>query len=143
MADQEIKEVEDETRARGGKRTSDNKIAEFSTSKSKKRAKKALANLQGRAEAQKYWKTPLNLLMRPLSSHASRESPEMWPTEIFCWKSWNLLSTRPLPSGTLGYRFKGLFITFRSSRGPPNSLWKGFTVPPRPLLPGESARPSS
>jgi hypothetical protein len=40
-------------RARGGKRTSGNKIAEVSTSKSKKRAEKALADSPGRAEAQK------------------------------------------------------------------------------------------
>ncbi len=43
MADQESKEVDDETRARGVKQTSDNKNAEVSTSKSKKRAKKAPA----------------------------------------------------------------------------------------------------
>ncbi len=42
MTDQEDnKEVEDETRARKGKRTSETKIAELSTSKNKKRAKKA------------------------------------------------------------------------------------------------------
>jgi hypothetical protein len=43
MADQEFKEVDDETCARGVKRTSDNKTAEVSTRKSKKRTKKAQA----------------------------------------------------------------------------------------------------
>jgi hypothetical protein len=53
MADQKIEEVEDEMRARGGKQTSENKIAEVSTSKSKKRTKKkALADSPDRVEAQ-------------------------------------------------------------------------------------------
>jgi hypothetical protein len=55
MADQEFREVDDETRARGVKRTSDNKIAEVSTSKSKKRTKfkKAQAEKPEAADAQK------------------------------------------------------------------------------------------
>jgi hypothetical protein len=52
MADQEAKEVDDETRARGVKRTSDNKISEVSTSKSKKRTKKAQAATPDPAIAQ-------------------------------------------------------------------------------------------
>jgi hypothetical protein len=59
MADQEFREVDDETRARGVKRTSDNKIAEVSTSKSKKRTKKAQAETPEAADAQKYLKTLL------------------------------------------------------------------------------------
>jgi hypothetical protein len=43
MEERKLNEVDDETRPRGVKRTSDNKIAEVSTSKSKKRAKKAQA----------------------------------------------------------------------------------------------------
>ncbi len=43
MAEQEFNKVDDEKRARGGKRTSEVKIAEVSTSKSKKRVKKAPA----------------------------------------------------------------------------------------------------
>jgi hypothetical protein len=71
MADREIEEVENETRARGGKLTSEKKIAEVSMSKSKKRTKKALADSPDRAEAQNYLKTPLNLLKHPSSSHVS------------------------------------------------------------------------
>jgi hypothetical protein len=43
MEARENNEIDDETRARGVKRTSDTKIAEVSTSKSKKWAKKAQA----------------------------------------------------------------------------------------------------
>ncbi len=53
MADQENEEVDDKTGARGIKRTSDKKIAEVSTGKSKKRAKKAQADTPGTAEARK------------------------------------------------------------------------------------------
>jgi hypothetical protein len=56
MADQEFTEVDEETRARGVKRTSDNKIAEVSTSKSKKRTKKAQAEKPEAADAQKLFK---------------------------------------------------------------------------------------
>jgi hypothetical protein len=42
MAEQENNEVDEEKRARGGKRTFESKVAEVSTSKSKKRAKRAL-----------------------------------------------------------------------------------------------------
>ncbi len=52
MTDQENKDVDDETRARGVKRTSENKIPEVSTSKSKKRAKKAQAGATEPAAAQ-------------------------------------------------------------------------------------------
>jgi hypothetical protein len=52
MAEQEYKEVDDEKRARGRKRTSETKIAEVSVSKSKKRAKKALAETPEPAQAQ-------------------------------------------------------------------------------------------
>ncbi len=58
-ADQEIKEVYDETRARGvNKRTFDNKIAEVSTSKSKKRAKKAPAESTEPAVVQNLFDDP-------------------------------------------------------------------------------------
>ncbi len=53
MADQENEGVDDKTRARGVKRTSDKKIAEVSTGKSKKRAKKAQADTPDAAEARK------------------------------------------------------------------------------------------
>ncbi len=48
MAEQEFNKGDDEKRARGGKRTSETKFAEVSTSKSKKRAKKAPAVVQSR-----------------------------------------------------------------------------------------------
>jgi hypothetical protein len=52
MADrQKFREVDDETRARGVQPTSDNKIAEVSTSKSKKRTKKAQAEKPEAADA--------------------------------------------------------------------------------------------
>jgi hypothetical protein len=49
MAEQKFNEVDDEKRARGGKRTSEIKISEVSTSKSKKRAEKAPARGDARA----------------------------------------------------------------------------------------------
>ncbi len=52
MAKQEFNEIDDEKRARGGKRTSETKIAEVSVSKSKNGAKKALAETPEPAQAQ-------------------------------------------------------------------------------------------
>jgi hypothetical protein len=52
MAEHESNEVDEEKRARGGKRTFETKIAEVSTSKSKKRAKKALAETPEPAQEQ-------------------------------------------------------------------------------------------
>jgi hypothetical protein len=52
MAEREFNEVDDEKRARGGKRTPETKIAEVSTSKSKTRAKKAPAGTPEPAKAQ-------------------------------------------------------------------------------------------
>jgi hypothetical protein len=52
MAEQEFNEDDDKKRARGGKRTFETKIAEVSVSKSKKRAKKALAETPEPAQAQ-------------------------------------------------------------------------------------------
>jgi hypothetical protein len=58
MAEQECNEVDDEKRARGGKRTSETKIAEVSTSKSKKRAKKAPAETAEPVKAQNIFDDP-------------------------------------------------------------------------------------
>jgi hypothetical protein len=58
MAEQEFNEVDDEKRARGGKRTSETKIAEVSTSKSKKRTKKAPAETPEAAKAQNIFDGP-------------------------------------------------------------------------------------
>jgi hypothetical protein len=52
MAEQENNEVDEEKRARGGQRTFESKIAEVSTSKSKKRAKRALAETPEPAQVQ-------------------------------------------------------------------------------------------
>ncbi len=52
MAEQENNEVDEEKRARGGKRTFETKIAEVSTSKSKTRDKRALAETPEPAKAQ-------------------------------------------------------------------------------------------
>jgi phage protein D len=51
-------EVDDEKRARGGKRTSETKIAEVSTSKSKKRTKKEPAETPEPAKAQNVFDDP-------------------------------------------------------------------------------------
>jgi hypothetical protein len=59
MAEQAFKEVDDEKRACGGKRTSEFKIAEVSTSKSKKRAKKAPTETPEPAEAQNIFDDPV------------------------------------------------------------------------------------
>jgi hypothetical protein len=55
MEEKDFNELNDETRARGVKRTSDTKIAEVSTSK-KKRAKKAPAETPEPAQAQNNFK---------------------------------------------------------------------------------------
>jgi hypothetical protein len=52
MAEQENNEFDEEKRARGGKQTFESKIAKVSTSKSKKRAKRALAETQEPAQAE-------------------------------------------------------------------------------------------
>ncbi len=52
MTEQKFHEVDDKRLARGGKRTSEVKIAEVNTSKSKKRAKKAQAETPEPAKAQ-------------------------------------------------------------------------------------------
>jgi hypothetical protein len=60
MAEQAFKEVDDEKRARGGKRTSEIKIAEVSTSKSENRTKKApAAETPELAEAQNIFDDPV------------------------------------------------------------------------------------
>ncbi len=58
MEEREFNELDDETHARGVKRTSDNKIAEVFTSKSKKRAKKAQAEATEPAVAQNLFEAP-------------------------------------------------------------------------------------
>ncbi len=77
MADQEFKEVDDETRARGVKRTSDNKITEVSTSKSKKRTRKAQVETPEAADAQNLFDDPLrrseNYLKRSRLERAARD----------------------------------------------------------------------
>jgi hypothetical protein len=58
MAEQEFNKGDDEKRARGGKRTFETKIAEVSTSKSKTRARKALAETLEPVKAQNIFDDP-------------------------------------------------------------------------------------
>ncbi len=58
MEERDFNELNDETRARGVKRTSDIKIAEVSTSKGKERAKKTLAEATEPAIAQNLFEAP-------------------------------------------------------------------------------------
>jgi hypothetical protein len=62
MAEQEFNEVDDETRARGGKRTFETKISEVSMSKNKKRAKKAPAETPEPAKAKIFLMTLEDIL---------------------------------------------------------------------------------
>ncbi len=83
MKEQDIKELNDETRARGVKRTSDIKIAEVSTTTSKKkRAKKTQADATEPAGAQNLFVRPLKGLKNMNSVRALSTPPVMWPTEI-------------------------------------------------------------
>ncbi len=81
MAEQEINEVDDEKSARGGKRTSETKVAEVSTSNSKKRAKKALAVTPEPAQAQNIFMIKEDILKNTKGVRALRKPPKMWPTE--------------------------------------------------------------
>jgi hypothetical protein len=64
MAEQENNEVDEEKRARGGKRTFESKIAEVSTSKSKKHAKRALAETPDTGFGNYMFSRPFGSLVR-------------------------------------------------------------------------------
>jgi hypothetical protein len=82
MEEKDFNELNDETRARGFKRTSEIKIAEVSTSK-KKRAKKATAETPEPAQVQINFDDQENNLRSTPSAPACIEPQKMSPTGRF------------------------------------------------------------
>jgi hypothetical protein len=144
MADQEIKEVDDETRARGGKRTSENKITEVSTSKSKKRAKKAPAESPKEPTVvqnlfEDSFKHSEEYLKRSRLERAARDVADGKITlEELDQALHNAVTERNIRLAD-----QEAFTTFLSCRDHPNFRWKDFAVRQEPSPPAESALPSA
>jgi hypothetical protein len=80
MEEESFNELNEETRARGVKRTSDIKTAEVSTSK-KKRAKKVPAETPEPAQAQNNLENQKNILRSAPRAPACTKPQEMWRKE--------------------------------------------------------------
>jgi hypothetical protein len=131
MKEKDSNELNEETRARGVKRNSENKIAEVTTSK-KKRAKKPTAEAPEPDVAQNLFQLPFERTegyeMRSRLGDAARDVAEK-----LCKVTLEEVTRaimKPSGTGTFGLQIKVHFIILPSNQQPSNWTWKLSTDRP-------------